>query len=193
MYCQNCGMQVSDSARYCSRCGTPTQAPAQHASPFSAVPAGNPIGTHPVVVAPPHKPVAALRGQVHVLGILWTIYSIFRLLFWASGLAFRGGVMRLWMYSFPYGGDAGYPLMHFWSGAFFFTRFVSLVVGVVGIWAGVSLLRRNPDGRTIAIVAGFIALLSFPVGTLLGIYTLGVMLRQGSGEAYATLSAEPFA
>ena len=114
-------------------------------------------------------------------------------MFWASGLAFRRGVVRMWMYSWPYGGDGGYPLMHVWSGAFFFTRFLSLVVGVVGIWAGVSLMRRHPDGRTIAIVAGFIALLSFPVGTLLGIYTLVVLLRQGSSEAYATLSAEPSA
>ena len=142
-----------------------------------------------VVVPPPRNPVEALRGQVHVLGILWTIYSAFRLLFWASGLAFRQGVVRMWMYSFPYGGDGGYPLVHFWSGAFLFTRFLSLVIGVVGVWAGVSLMRRHPDGRTIAIVAACIALLSFPVGTLLGIYTLVVLLRQGSREAYAALSA----
>ena len=50
-------------------------------------------------------------------------------------------------------------------------------------------MRRHPDGRTIAIVAACIALLSFPVGTLLGIYTLVVLLRQGSREAYAALSA----
>jgi len=108
-------------------------------------------------------------------------------MFWASGLMFRRGGINIGTYSWPYGG--GYPVMHFWSGAFFFTRFLSLVVGVVGIWAGVSLMRRHPDGRTIAIVAACIALLSFPVGTALGIYTLVVLLRQGSREAYAALSA----
>jgi hypothetical protein len=77
----------------------------------------------------------------------------------------------------------------FWDGTFLFSRVLSLVIGVVGIWAAVSLMRRNPDGRAIAIVAACIALLSFPLGTALGIYTLVVLLRQGSREAYAALSA----
>jgi hypothetical protein len=132
---------------------------------------------------------------VNVLGILWAIYSALRLMFWASGLMFwasglmfRRGVMAMSVYSWRYRAGA-YPVTRFWDETFLFSRVLSLVIGVVGIWAAVSLVRRNPDGRTIAIVAACIALLSFPLGTALGIYTLVVLLRQGSREAYAALSA----
>lgn len=184
-------MQLSDSALFCSRCGSSTQAPARATPPAPPVyisppaPAG---GVPPVVVPPPQNPAQRLRSQVHVLGILWAIYSAFRLMFWAAGLPFRRGVMAMSIYSGRYGFGA-YPFTHFWGSAFLFSRVLSLAIGVVGIWAAVSLMRRHPEGRTIAIVAAFLALLSFPLGTALGIYTLVVLLRQGSREAYEALSA----
>jgi hypothetical protein len=192
VFCPNCGIQLSDSALFCSRCGSSTQAPARATPPASpvygsTVPVGGSFNVPPVVVPPPQNPVQRLRTQVHVLGILWAIYSAFRLMFWVAGLPFRSGVMAMSIYSGRYG-SAGYPFMHFWSGAFLFSRVLSLATGVVGIWAAVSLMRRHPEGRTIAIVAACLALFSFPLGTALGIYTLVLLLRQGSREAYEALS-----
>jgi hypothetical protein len=49
---------------------------------------------------------------------------------------------------------------------------------------GISLLRRAPWARTLAIITAFLALIHPFTGTLLGIYTLWVLLPSASGQEY---------
>ena len=50
------------------------------------------------------------------------------------------------------------------------------------------LRRQKPWGRTLALVEGFLIILSFPIGTALGGYTFYVLLQSGARPAYAQLS-----
>ena len=56
--------------------------------------------------------------------------------------------------------------------------------GVLGIIAGWGLMERRPWARTLAIVLGFFALLHIGIGTVLGIYTLWVLLPAESAQEY---------
>jgi hypothetical protein len=49
---------------------------------------------------------------------------------------------------------------------------------------GISLLRRARWARTLAILTAFLALIHPFTGTVLGIYTLWVLLPSASGQEY---------
>ena len=61
--------------------------------------------------------------------------------------------------------------------------------GAVGFVAGWGLLNREPWGRVLALVLGFIALIHVPLGTALGIYTLWVLLPANAEDEYAKYRA----
>jgi hypothetical protein len=63
-----------------------------------------------------------------------------------------------------------------------------LAKAAAGFLAGWGLLQREAWARTLALVVGFITLLSVPVGTALGIYTLWVLLPAQSDEEYKALA-----
>jgi len=59
---------------------------------------------------------------------------------------------------------------------------IALVLAGIGFVVGFGLIERRPWARTLAIVVGIIALLHPILGTVLGIYTLWVLLP-GDAEA----------
>jgi len=82
----------------------------------------------------------------------------------------------------PFGGSFGFS--PFWMGGI-------LSAGILlALFAGVHLLlawglsERQPWARILGIVVGFLALIRFPLGTALGIYTLWVLLPESSGREY---------
>lgn len=107
----------------------------------------------------------SLYGHLRLLGILWIAISAFRLL---PTLFLFGMANHLQVPPFVRG---IFPLI----GLFF------LVGAALGFIAGWGLLERQPWARTLAIVLGILALLDFPFGTALGIYTLWVLLPQRPG------------
>jgi hypothetical protein len=188
MYCHYCGMQLDDSALYCGRCGQSTQPVSRPASNAALPPV--PALTQTVVLSPipPQNPVRILAGQVRLLGILWALYSAFRLMISTGGMLFGRAMMRMSIHTWPPDNIDPYPFIRFMRAIFFFSGVVSFLTGVLGILAAILLLRRDRSGRTIVIVVAFLALISFPFGTALGIYTLIVLLREGSSENYEHLS-----
>jgi hypothetical protein len=52
-----------------------------------------------------------------------------------------------------------------------------IVLSLPGIIAGLGLLKFRPWARILAIIVGALHLLSFPLGTALGVYTLVVLLH----------------
>jgi hypothetical protein len=52
-----------------------------------------------------------------------------------------------------------------------------------GLLAGIGLLRRRNWGRILAIIVSFLNLLNFPIGTVIGAYSLWVLF-QDSATAY---------
>ncbi len=64
-----------------------------------------------------------------------------------------------------------------------------LLKAAAGFFAGWGLLQREPWGRMLALVMGFIALVTnIPIGTALGVYTLWVLLPAQSDEEYRALT-----
>ena len=54
---------------------------------------------------------------------------------------------------------------------------LTFVMSVIGIVAGASVLTRKPWGRVLMIVVSFFTLLRIPVGTILGGYSIWVLMH----------------
>ena len=52
-----------------------------------------------------------------------------------------------------------------------------ILVSLPGMVAGIGLLKMQPWARIVAIIVGAFHILSFPLGTALGVYTLWVLLN----------------
>jgi hypothetical protein len=63
-----------------------------------------------------------------------------------------------------------------------------LFIGVAELLVGWGLIQRERWARTAAIVVGVLALLHPPFGTLLGIYTLWVLLSRGADLEYQAVA-----
>jgi hypothetical protein len=59
-----------------------------------------------------------------------------------------------------------------------------IVISLPGIITGLGLLKFRPWARILAIILGVLHLLSFPLGTALGVYTLVVLLNAEAPAAF---------
>jgi hypothetical protein len=118
-----------------------------------------------------------------ISGILRLVGAVCMMVFGTVFLPFlRGGM-----------GPGGWPFSGRWGmeipflgGLFSGVVFLGLF-GVLHLVLARGLLERAPWARTLGIVIGFLALLRFPLGTALGIYTLWVMLPPECGAEYEQL------
>ena len=65
-----------------------------------------------------------------------------------------------------------------------------LFLSVPSIVGGIGLLQRRPWARTLGLVLGVLSLLSIPIGTLIGIYTIWALTRPEI-EQFLAASARP--
>jgi hypothetical protein len=121
---------------------------------------------------------------MYTVAILWIAYSLWILLHWAIAVGVLAGVFGNWGHSgHGFDGIYGFPLFH----ATWLVPFITaLLVGraILCVVTGISLLRRASWARTLAIVTAFLALIHPIAGTILGIYTLWVLLPFASGQEY---------
>jgi zinc-ribbon domain len=155
MYCTACGAQMDDAAKFCSKCGQ-------------------------TVGGPPLMPVKSrLAGHIRLLGIFWLAISAFRLIPGVVLVTLFGWQNRVFgPGTFPPGAPA------------FVAPFVSLIGWIfvcsaaAGFAAGWGLLSRQAWARMLTIILGALALIDIPFGTVLGIYTLWVLLPAEAEEEY---------
>lgn len=62
------------------------------------------------------------------------------------------------------------------------------ILGLPGIVAGFGLLAHKSWARYLAIVLGILNLLNFPIGTVIGAYTVWVLMQEKAAEYFAQLS-----
>ncbi len=162
MYCSACGQPMDASRTVCPACGR------QSASVVSA--------------APVRYQLSRVRRHVQTVAILWIVYSLWILLHWAIAVGVLAGTFAHW-------GRLGFDGMN--SIPFFHPSWlVPLITAVLAgrallcFAAGISLLRRAPWARVLAIVTAFLALIHPITGTILGVYTLWVLLPSASGQEY---------
>ena len=165
MYCSGCGQPLPAGQGFCPQCGRPA--------------------------APAAPPVPGLQfelenyaGKVKLLGIFWFVYAALSMALGVAALAFAhaffSGRFGPWMHG---------PLPPDWMGpAFLHFAWVFLVARTgLALAAGWGLMERAQWGRIVAIVAAFLSLLKFPFGTILGIWTLVVLLGYRNTSLYERL------
>ena len=156
MFCDRCGTNLPGDVRFCPSCGRQ----------FGAV-----------APPPPSAPVNRVSGNLRTLGILWIVYSAFRVI---PGLFLRSL------------GDFGFPFMDnapfFVHGILRTVGGVFIVTGVLGLIAGWGLLDRQSWARILAIVLAFLSVIHFPLGTAIGAYTLWVLLPSSSEQEYQRIA-----
>ena len=59
------------------------------------------------------------------------------------------------------------------------------VMALPGILAGYGLLKRRKWGQILGIVVGLLSLVNFPIGTVIGLYTLFVLLQEAATNYFA--------
>ena len=117
-----------------------------------------------------------LGDHTRPLGICWVVYGVIRLAM-AVFLVGFGGTATLMFGALLNRVADPFTLM----GAFHFLYAVAVVLsavcGLVGLLGGLALLGGQRSGRTLCLIAGFLALPNIPIGTTLGIYTLIACFR----------------
>ena len=174
MICPTCGNDLAPETRFCPRCGT--QAPSQ------------PPMAYPSPSAPYGLPYDRVSRNLQSLATLWLVYAVLRALTGMIGILFLHGL---------FGSHFGHsefnlgwsPFGRMWMDSLWPMALFSLMISVgCVLLTGWALLTRQPWGRIFAIVFGVIALIHFPLGTALGIYTLWVLAPRQSGEQYAAMA-----
>jgi len=179
MYCSGCGQALVTGQGFCPRCGL--------ASGLGMpVPGSNQYGAnYPIGILP----LAQVERRVNALAVAWFVYA---------GLAALGGVFALafahaWMsghgawaehgfgHNFLYG--PGMPFL-VWR----FARIALFLRVGFAIAAGVGLMQKASWGRWVAIVAGCLSLLHPIFGTVLGIWTLVVLLNARNAAGYEAMA-----
>lgn len=178
MYCDGCGTPFGSGTRFCSVCGKHLfTVPANFSIP-SAAPIATSTGE------------GRVRRNITLLAILWLADGVLRLMEVGAATAFGHLFFSPFEWagnSWPFDGWSGFePFI--WRGLFFGSFFLALF-GAVYLILAWSLFQRESWARVLGIVLGCLALLRFPFGTALGIYTLWVLLPETSRREYDGMSA----
>jgi len=120
-----------------------------------------------------------MEGHVKIVAWLHIIYSIFYVLIGALIMLILTGAGFISQ-------DKTAFLITGGVGAF--VAAILCIIAVPGIIAGVGLLKMKPWARILAIIVGALHLLSFPLGTAIGVYTIVVMLNDGVTAMFAAAS-----
>jgi hypothetical protein len=161
MFCDQCGAPLSAGQPRCARCGKEI------------------LGRVDAIYLRRNR----VQEHVRLLGILWMAYSALNVV---------GGVILVVLANtlFARFSQAGPPPeVTTWLRPFLTViGCLILVKAAAGFIAGWGLLQREPWGRILALIVGFISLFNIPIGTALGIYTLWVLLPSQSDEDYRAFS-----
>ena len=132
-------------------------------------------------------PLAQIERRVNALAVGWFIYSGVAAFFGLIGLAFiHASIGRHFGGFGPFSGRFGHPMTDlFWMK--FAWLALALRVGL-GLAAAIGLMQKTTWGRVVAIIAAFLAILHFPFGTAIAIWTLVVLLKAPNAAGYEAMA-----
>jgi hypothetical protein len=122
-----------------------------------------------------------------MLAVFWIALSALNLLK-AGGRLVGARVIGLWGHGWFDDAGWGFPAGEILPAVLSTMGMLSLVLAGIGFVVGFGLMERRPWARTMAIVVGIIALLNPILGTVLGIYTLWVLLPGDAEVEYGKIS-----
>lgn len=177
MYCNRCGGALNEGAQFCPACGERVIPGARLAAPVAATSMSVGPGTR-------------VRRHGGLLAALWGINGILRLLEVCS-FTFIGH----WLFPSIFGprGWGGWNFPFRWamwpmSMGFAWIAVLLGIFGVIHLILAWGLYERRQWARPLGIVIGILALIRFPLGTALGIYTLWVLLPEMSAREYEQIA-----
>ena len=159
MYCDSCGAELEAGHVFCPKCGKRL-----------------------IPVAPQTQPVSRVAQHGRLVGILWIAYSALTTLVGIVLLiVFQHILPAILRYQPPQQQGPPpevvfgllRPIMHI-------VAVLVLVKGVAGLIAGIGLLDSAEWSRMLTLVLACISILSFPVGTAIGVYSLWVLLSHNA-------------
>lgn len=160
MFCDQCGAQLQSGHSHCGRCGK-------------------------AITGPVNGVRNRVRDHVKLLAVLWMAYSLLHV---ATGILVIM-VSKLFIVRLMTVPNGPSPEMLMWMRPVLsMIGWLILAKAAVGFITGWGLLQREEWARVVALVIGFVVLLSVPVGTALGIYTLWVLLPSQSEKDYSELA-----
>ena len=115
------------------------------------------------------------KHRAGLLGILWAVYGIVRLVI-ALVLIFFNGIATVMFGALLTRVPNPFALMTDFHILYVFIIVWNILSGIVALAAAAGLLGRGSAARKIAILAAFLALPVLPFGIMLGVYTLIVPL-----------------
>jgi hypothetical protein len=71
----------------------------------------------------------------------------------------------------------------------FFVASLIIVVSVAGIIGGIGVLKRKEWGRVLLLVVSFFNLIRIPLGTVLGVYTIWVLINNETIKLFVPASS----
>ncbi len=117
-----------------------------------------------------------MEKHVTILGILYIALNLLGLI--AAAIVFMvligGGLLSGDMEAFAITSTVGTAI------AFFL-----FIVSAPGIIGGFGLLKQRSWARILVLILGFLNLINIPIGTILGIYTIWVLLNDETAQLFA--------
>jgi len=175
MVCRACGTAIAEGVHFCSNCGAPVV-----------------VTPQPMYPQPPMTMyLPRVQRHLQTLGILWCVLGVYRVVTGLIGMIFLRAFTthNLGNDAWMFGGRFHGPFPPMWmAGLWPVIALATVCTAALALVAGYGLLNRAPWGRTLAIIAAIFALLKFPLGTALGIYTLWVLAPGASGLEYDAIA-----
>jgi predicted nucleic acid-binding Zn ribbon protein len=168
MFCTNCGNDIEQHARFCSKCGQEVTA---------AVPAQL-------------KQQHDMKMHINILAWLFVGCGVLCGLLGIM-MIFAGQVIDhlpiAWPAEFPF------TMAHFagWIAGIAGLTTMALAAGIAA--AGAGLLQYKGWARVLSIIIAIFLLFKFPVGTAIGVYGLWVLFSQEGQEHYKARAASTMA
>jgi hypothetical protein len=163
MYCYQCGIQLSDDAKFCSGCGRTMDLPQAAGAPKRN------MATHVNILAWLFIGNAVLTGM--------------------GAFALLIAPKILQMLPMPVPPEAPFDVVAFVTAVSGFLGTLLIIVAAASAAAGVGLLRYETWGRTLALVMAAVMMLKIPFGTAIGIYAFWVLLSEHGREFYERKAA----
>jgi len=169
MYCDHCGKPLNSGVQYCTVCGARVL-PGPFVYPVQSV-----------AIASGDR----VRRNIGLLAVLWAINGALRLLE-TFAFTFIGPVLLPHVFGAHAWFGWDFPFRGLWPFSMGFA-WISVLFGAFGIvhlvlaWG---LSERKTWARPLGLIVSFLALIRFPLGTALGIYTLWVLLPEPSAREY---------
>jgi hypothetical protein len=175
MYCGQCGTQLDETLRFCTSCG---KSIATRDAGALLPPSGAAASSSPAAIQ-------SMNSHIRVLGILWAVYSGFRILMAVWSIVFSRAFIPIFQNMMSHDNDVNLvPIFRMMSGFYVVSCIWSIFAGAAGFWTAWALLKHEQAGRMIALVIAFVSLISIPFGTALGVYTLVIMLPKNAEQSY---------